>query len=724
MYIELHKAQTGMVIAEDIVDRRGGLLIKKKQILTAEAISVLMRSGTKMINVEDPVKTKSQTTAKPSQTSPAIQVILKKDLMAATLKLTSTGPDTADISKELILHELGMHRIVFGINTELIEKITASWNQNKQNIEIENIATGTPPQAATADSFKITVPHISNSPLVTQVRNARYFWEVSDIIPSAVKRVEKGTVIGIRQKGSPAVPGKNILGDIVHTEALITQTLNITESVALSEDNECLVSKKQGIPFYCENAVGILDLNMNGSIDVSIRSDKMSASLIIHEPADGGSMPSKEEIHSLLATKGVRFGIKEEAILKLLEMFNQKQYPKDPVIVAEGLPARNGENGKVELLFNAETSLKPQQNPDGSVDYKNIKIITSVCKGQKLAKLIPPTTGSPGKNIFNQDIKCIDGIPANLPVGLNTEVDSDVPEFIIASTDGNVRIFDSLIEVSEGLLLRGDVDFSTGNIDYPKSIAINGDIKSGFSVSCGGDLQIGGTIEDCKIKVDGNLLCRLGFIGQGKGLVDVSGNANLSFAKNQVIKCRQNVNIAKEALNCNIYAKDSITIHGKPLSAAGGTLTAGKSITLFSVGNQSGIKTLLEVGVDFTLVEELDKWESQYLEISNNYSKLQDSQKRLEKQLTNRKQLSPKDRFLLEKVTESLYKYKKQVDILEIQKTSISARMYQFTTAFIKIEHSAMPGTLFKFGERHFLVKEEIIGPKQVRLINHEIKVL
>jgi hypothetical protein len=50
--------------------------------------------------------------------------------------------------------------------------------------------------------------------------------------------------------------------------------------------------------------------------------------------------------------------------------------------------------------------------------------------------------------------------------------------------------------------------------------------------------------------------------------------------------------------------------------------------------------------------------------------------------------------------------------------------MYHLNEAYIKIDHSAMPGTLFKFGERHFLVKEEIIGPKMVRLIDHEIKVI
>jgi hypothetical protein len=44
--------------------------------------------------------------------------------------------------------------------------------------------------------------------------------------------------------------------------------------------------------------------------------------------------------------------------------------------------------------------------------------------------------------------------------------------------------------------------------------------------------------------------------------------------------------------------------------------------------------------------------------------------------------------------------------------------------AFIKIDRAAMPGTIFKIGERHFIVRETITGPKTIRLIDHEIRVL
>ena len=90
----------------------------------------------------------------------------------------------------------------------------------------------------------------------------------------------------------------------------------------------------------------------------------------------------------------------------------------------------------------------------------------------------------------------------------------------MSATDGFVRYVNSTIEVSEGLVIAGDVDFSTGHIKYGKNVVISGDIKSGFNVECVGDLQVNGTIEDSKVTIGGNLLCRMGFVGQGKGLID------------------------------------------------------------------------------------------------------------------------------------------------------------------------------------------------------------
>lgn len=712
MLIDLQKAQPGMIITEDVINPRGGILIRKQQSLSADIINVLLRLGIREINVEDTIS------------APSLELILSEDLMSATLIIAPCAENSSDIDSDMIERALNQKKIVYAIDTERIRTIAAQWNQKKQKTQIKDIVLGTPATPAIAGIYEMTVAHLTSKELINEARCARYFWEIAQDIPSDVKMVPSGTVIAKKQEDIPSVSGMNILGEPIYTDEIIRYSLNLTESVYLSRDNNYVIAKTQGIPFFCDDTIGVIFLKCDGTVDILIQEDKMAASIVVHPPCEGGSMPKEQEILDMLRARGIVYGILHHRISELIHNFSNNQYPEEPVVIAEGTAAHNGENGFVKLLFNTETSLKPQQNPDGSVDYKNINIITTVVKEQKLAELIPPTSGVPGKDISGQIIPCVNGTAVNLPTGQNTIIDPQDPNTLLSATDGFVRYVNSTIEVSEVLVIAGDVDFSTGHIKYGKNVVISGDIKSGFNVECVGDLQVNGTIEDSKVTIGGNLLCRMGFVGQGKGLIDAKGDINLNFTKNQIIKSRQNINIAKEAINSTLFARKAITVHGKPLSVAGGLFTAGESVTLYTVGNQSGIRTVLEVGIDFTLVEELGKKELLFLELSEKHSKLLESAKKYDKILAIRKQLPPNERFLLERIRNAIVKYKQQMDLLEKQKLEICSKMHNTASAFIKIEHSAMPGTMFKFGERHYLVKEEIIGPKTVRLINHEIKVL
>jgi hypothetical protein len=216
----------------------------------------------------------------------------------------------------------------------------------------------------------------------------------------------------------------------------------------------------------------------------------------------------------------------------------------------------------------------------------------------------------------------------------------------------------------------------------------------------------------------------LGFIGQGKGLISAKGDVNIAFMKNQTIKSRQNIAIAKEALNASLYARKTITVHGNPLSVAGGKLMARDSIVVFTVGNLSGMKTVLEAGIDFTLVEEMEKCDSQIAELNTGKHKLVETIQKFEKMHDAKHKLSPKDELFLGKLRSSIAKFDQQIKTLDDRKKIIASKMYSFTSCFIKIEHSAMPGTIFKIGNRHFSVKQEIIGPKTVHLINDEIRIV
>jgi uncharacterized protein (DUF342 family) len=112
-----------MVVAEDISNPQGGILIRKHQSLNENMISVLLRSGIKEINVQD------------TTSAPALELILSEDLMSATLIIDPCGENCSDINSEMIVQALNQKKIVYGIDEERIQAIADQWNQKKQRIQ-------------------------------------------------------------------------------------------------------------------------------------------------------------------------------------------------------------------------------------------------------------------------------------------------------------------------------------------------------------------------------------------------------------------------------------------------------------------------------------------------------------------------------------------------------------------------------------------------------------
>ncbi|MBN1309150.1 MAG: DUF342 domain-containing protein, partial [Chitinispirillaceae bacterium] len=202
------------------------------------------------------------------------------------------------------------------------------------------------------------------------------------------------------------------------------------------------------------------------------------------------------------------------------------------------------------------------------------------------------------------------------------------------------------------------------------------------------------------------------------------GDVNLGFMKNQTVRCFKNITIAKEALNCTLLSRNSVVVYGAPLSIAGGVVKARTAITVYAAGNHTGIRTLLEAGIDYLMEEELAMVEEQSVSAAAHYRSVVESFNRFRQTIAGKKRLSSVEQKKVNDFTAALKQSKQQLDILEERKSIIAEKIHPLADAYIKIEHAAYPGTLFKFGERHFLLKEELAGPKNVRYIEHEIRIL
>ncbi|MCX7725937.1 MAG: FapA family protein [Chitinispirillaceae bacterium] len=662
-----------------------------------------------------------------------------KDILIFSFHVTSdsmavyVSVKILDKEKEIILPErneildmLNTKNIVFGISDSMIEKLIEILNTEKPK-EIEKfgpIATGTPARDAEEGAPKPLVESIKNERDYNYAKECRYFWQIREKIPH-IECVHSNTPIAEKQMAKLPYPGKNVYGVPVLSENVIPYEILLEEGVKLSEDKTKIISTRDGVAYIIGNRIGVLPLILDGEYEIILTDGNMTAQIIVHPPAPHGKMPEKEEIKKALTKKEVCFGIMEENIDTLYKLCQEGNYPSEPFIVAKGEPPKDGVDGRLEYHFNIHTSLTPKIDEKGHADFKSVNIVTHVKSKDILVTAIPPTKGIEGKDVLGRVIPAKDGKPVRLPQGPHTFIDKNEPNVLKAEIDGIVRLSgDGIVEICEGFIVEGDVDYSTGNIEYNKTVIVKGDVKAGFSIHCGGDLEVDGVLEDSHVKVGGNVLAKHGFIGTGKGIMEVKGNVNIGFCKNQTIRAFQNITIAKEALNCTLLSRGAITIYGNPLSVAGGIVKARDYISIFSAGNHTGIKTTLEAGVDFILEEEVIEIDKKLKELSTKCKSLEETLNSYRKMIDLRRRSSSIEHKKAVECENSIRTLKEQISILEERKKIIVSKMYSINDAYIHIEHKAYPGTLIRFANRFLHVKDEINGPKNIRCVKQEIKII
>ncbi|MDR2591654.1 MAG: FapA family protein [Chitinispirillales bacterium] len=650
-----------------------------------------------------------------------ILVHVAPDKMAVRLTLTPITGKPGVLTVHHLKVALEDAGVVRGIDAAALKGVVTDYAKSIRGIpETVPVAHGVPAAAEGVGALRILVKYITLPDEVRALFTCKCAFDAATLAPK-FQRVDKGTVIARRAEGTPSLIGYDVFGSPLepqHVE-ILGASPNIVERSNVFIASHTFTAACTGVVYTDTNGIPcVYALDFNGSVDLHVSQDLMAVEATVTPPGERGTMPSLQIIHAMIKEHGVVYGVDPDALELLMDRIKGGEMTeKETFIIAQGTQPIKGEDGRVEFCFNVDPSPAPTIAEDGSADYKNIDIVNLVSNGTVLAKLHPAQKGTPGKNVYGNVVAALNGIPARLPVGANTAIPNDDPNSLISVSDG-IAIYDGTsVNVSAGYVISGDVDFKTGNIKYDNSIMINGDVKSGFEVDCGGDLQVKGIIEDCKINVKGNILCKFGFVGTGKGTINADGNVNLNFMKNQTIVAGGNVNIAKEALNCNITATKSINVYGHPLSVAGGTLVSNGSITVRTVGNISGAKTTLQINPEPELIAEMDS-------IKTAIAKNEENAKNLEnmiKKMPPAEQVRNKEH--VRKLKNTIILIRQQIGALEGKMRLLNITMNKFENAFIRIDRMAYPGTTVRFGTMNLALSDTLQGGKTIRVINQEIRV-
>lgn len=401
-----------------------------------------------------------------------------------------------------------------------------------------------------------------------------------------------------------------------------------------------------------------------------------------------------EKLPPVLDELGVTYGIKKVPELR-----------DDILVVAEGIPPKKGEDGKIELLF---CKNQDRQEDCNCIDLKNLNTIPNVTKGEVIAKRIPPTKGKPGVDIFGKEVPAQPGEWKSFKLGDFVEIVNG--DTLVATADGAIYTDeDGTISVKKEWTINGDVDFSTGHVEfYGDKLFIKGSVLGGFTVECTGDVIIEKNIEDEAIVLTGGDLIVKGIIRSKNTMVKTGRNLKCGVIEYARAFVGKDFIVENYMLNANCQVHGSVeVIMGKGL-IAGGKAFMGGSLKVNTIGTPANVSTVIGAGLDPLLMLHYESHVKEQESLANRLEKVKEGLIKV-KTLEKKKGKLDNNLILLKEnlqkaalaITEELKKNKEKIKKLEEE-------LGQMEHATITVIGTAYPNTILKINEASLTINHPI----------------
>ena len=325
---------------------------------------------------------------------------------------------------------------------------------------------------------------------------------------------------------------------------------------------------------------------------VYLSANKLYAWMLVFPPVGEGEELTQEMLDGALSGQGVRYGLDRNLLDRLAH--HDRRY-LNMFLVAKGKPAFDGKNGNIVDNYPRVIERTLEVDEYDQVDYTALNLIHNAGKGEEICRLIRPTEGEPGRSVLDEEIPAKSGKPVPLPRGKNTEISEDGTQ-LLASIAGSVEFTGQVFQVKPVLEVGGDVDFSTGSINFLGDVNIQGNVLSGFTVQAGGNIHVGGVVEaGSSVEAGGDLVVVKGILGGGATTVRAKGSIFSKYVENAII-CVRELLQTDCIIGSSVYCGGEVIVQSGRGKIMGGFVWAARRICANAVGSQSECKTTVVLG--------------------------------------------------------------------------------------------------------------------------------
>ncbi len=426
------------------------------------------------------------------------------------------------------------------------------------------------------------------------------------------------------------------------------------------------------------------DTSLNAYIELSFSKDLTTASI---QKVKGMDLPDILTLSSLmdfLQEQNIIFGIVEDKAIE--EGILRLRTEGKSLIVAKGEKPVSCENGSIKFHFENDFTNPGKIQEDGTIDFRDRGEIPYVSIGAFLAEKTPAKEGKNGMDVLGNPILADPALDPVFIASNGTRTNDDGLE-IYADLDGQPHV-DAMgnITVNPELMINGDVDFETGNIDFNGNIIVKGIVKEGFTIK--GISLTAQEIEGAEIELSGDL-----YISDGitEAKIHSVGNVHAKFINHSRVAGFGDLIIQKEIIDSKIVISGACQNPGGHIITS--KIIAKCGIEAGNIGTTASKPAVLKVGVDEhikiltqTIQDRLEKSLARLQEVKEKIKLIEIQDQELYGQITQKAQIQEKAQNEMKEIGQIILDLKKEDDVAGLQKASIQLKKLSKTAETVEQE--------------------------------------
>jgi len=351
----------------------------------------------------------------------------------------------------------------------------------------------------------------------------------------------------------------------------------------------------------------------DASLIIDISEDKLTV-IAQYDIAYGGDNIDKDFVIKAVAASKVSNGVIKAQLIGLIKKLDVIVGPCSWLIAKGSAPQRGLDSQFVDLTEKQkEDSVQEDSDNLHAVNIRSVGDVLAVKKGQPVMRLDAPEDGIDGENIYSEVIVSEPGEPIEYASELEgVEPDSTDPNILVACLDGMPVLVDNGITVQQIYKVE-NVGVNTGDVKFRGCVHVKGDVDAGASIECTGTIVVDGMVQNACLKAKGDIRVKGGVVGEypevdsSVEFVDVDlpwrckveseGTITVNYVSSAALVAGKSVVVNEYSSHSVLTANEDIIVGTKKTSSIiGGRATATQKVLTKNIGNDVGVKTLVEVG--------------------------------------------------------------------------------------------------------------------------------